>query len=193
MRAFKWRVLLASTNVILAIWMSMIGLHEYETVHRLHPEYFYHGNLYYLPTAQIVSYCLNMPAYVASLKLASLGMHYIQSKSGLFTAHSFFYVYDGFYVLLAGFWWCVGWRLDTLSKPRESLRALRIVGYGLGALMSLALSYYGFVYRRGDLIVRALPVSMMIWGMALLFYFIYSSVLLFSNRSSETTASVPEL
>jgi hypothetical protein len=163
--------------------MSMIGLHQYETVHRQHPEYFYHGNLYYLPTAQIASYCLNVPAYVASLKLTSVGMRYVQPESSLFTAHSFFYVYDGYYVLLAGFWWCVGWRLDTLSKPRDSFRALKILGYSVGAVMSLALAFYGFNYRRGDLMVRALPISMMIWGVTLLFYFISSSLqLLLDNR-----------
>lgn len=172
MRAFKWRLLLSVANVLLALGMSALGLHEYETDHRTHPEYFYHGNVYYVPPAQIVSYCLNVPALVASNLFRNFGIKHVSAESRLFVAQSFFHVYTGYYLAVLFFWWYVGWWLDVKLSPANIPRVLRELGWGLGALVSLALAYYGFAFRRGDWVPRVIPLSVMAWGVGLACYFV---------------------
>jgi hypothetical protein len=177
MKVFKWRISLALVNLALALVMCRIGLHEYLSDHRQHPGYFYHGNLYYLPAAQIATYCWNMPAYVASSQFAEIGIRYLKSDSPAFSKYSFFFVYWGFFVAVALFWWWTGWQLDRLHEPRRRVDAkpdgyFRMAFYAIVAIFAFAMAYNGFVFRSGELVARPIPIAKMVWGMGLGAYFV---------------------
>jgi len=176
MKAFKWRLFLVVFNLGLALVLSTVGLREYESDHKSHPEYFYHGNLYYIPPAQIVMYCINTPAYTASAGFAEFGIRNLRSDNGLFTAYLFFYVYWGLLVATAAFWWWVGWQLDTRADRRYSPKApakiVKTTVYTLVALVSLVMAHGGYVLRRSDLVARPIATAKIAWGIGLFLYFV---------------------
>jgi hypothetical protein len=175
MRTFKWSIFLPTVNVVLALGLCALGLREYESDHRLHPEYFYHGNLYYLPPAQIADYCLNMPAYAASSAFAELGVRVFRSDSPLFTKYFFFYAYWGFFVAVGCLWWWLGYQLEshpsqTTLKEATIGRYAKILIYVIIALLSLVMAYDGFMMRSGELVARAIPFAKLAWGIGLAAY-----------------------
>ena len=182
MRRFRWRTILVVTNLVLAIGMSAIGLQEYRRDHHSHPEYFYHGTLYYVPPMQMASYCLNMPAFVASTAF-HISLRYLHITSEIFDAYLFFYVNYDFYLFVVLFWWVVTGRLLNRrpQMPRSPNWPIRIISHLLGALISLGIAYAGFFYRKGDIVAKPMPLSALIWGLALFTYFVV--MLLRSRRT----------
>ena len=172
MKSLKWRLVLSATNILLAIGMSALGFHEYGADHQAHPEYFYHGNLYYIPPAQIASYCLNIPALVISNLFRNFGIAHLSSERGIFTTQWFFHVYVGYYAAVLIFWWCIGWSLDARRPGRSRWPAWEAAGWGLAAFISLGLAYYGFSYWHSDVLPFAIPLSMVVWGIGLACYFV---------------------
>src|SRR5215831_1773831 len=129
MQRIRWAATLAAANVVVAVSLSWVGLVQYERDYRLHPGYFYHGNMYYLPTAQVVMYCLNAPSYVASNWFVDSAIRYFGSSADIFAAHAFFYVNIAFYVATAGFWWLLGMQLDRKRRANVPRRAAIIIAY----------------------------------------------------------------
>ena len=171
----KWRIVLATANVALAVSMCWVGLRQYESDHRMHPEYFYHGNLYYLPTAQIAIYSLNAPAYTLSTAFQDFGLRHLQRGGILFTASAFNYVYVGFFVAVASLWWWIGSRLD-IRTPRSGKsttikRFSKLVAFILCGALSFTMAYHGYIFRHGTVIPWPIPISQMVWGIGLCTYF----------------------
>jgi hypothetical protein len=176
-RAIRWRLVLPLVNVALAIGLGALGVRQYESDIRQHPGYFYHGNLYYLPSAQIVVYCLNMPAYDVSSAFAEFGIRYLRSDSPLFSKYSFFFVYWGFFVAVACFWYWIGYQFEKRSFPilansTNISRYGRILAYIVGILLSLTMGYWGFEMRSSELLPRPIPIAELIWGVGLTAYFL---------------------
>lgn len=175
METFKWRILLATANILLTVLMCWVGLRQYESDHRLHPEYFYHGNLYYLPPAQIAVYSLNAPAYSAATAFQDFGIRHFRRGEVLFTAYAFFYVYIGFFPAVAVFWWWIGAHLDMRSRgpmlSEQGAHYPKIALLTLCAMLSFAMAYQGYAFRRGTVISQPIPISQMVWGVGLGAYF----------------------
>ncbi len=171
MKKFKWRIALSALNVMLAALMCTFGRNEYRAAHSKYPEYFYHGNLYYIPMAQLVSYCLNAPALAASNLFRNLGMK-LAGPSSWFTAYWFFYVYPGYFVAVFLFWWIVGWRFDVGSVISVTHKVLKTASSVMAATLSLLLAYYGLLVLREQYVALALAISMILWGIGLSLYLI---------------------
>ena len=174
MKQGKWQVEFAVINLVLAVIMCWIGQKQYERDHRMHPEYFYHGNLYYIPPAQIAIYSVDAPAYSASVAVQDLGIRHLPQLGAVFTSHVVFYVYPGFFVAGVALWWWIGAKLERpsgrLSKPSRRHPA-KMLTLCLGVLLSLAMAYRGYLFRRGTEIPRPIPFSQMAWGLMLAPYF----------------------
>jgi hypothetical protein len=121
-------------------------------------------------------YCLNAPAYAISGEIAEIGIRFISPESWLFTGYLFFYVYWGFFVAGAAFWWWVGYQLDKglWNRSRVALTGrvsyLKAGMYGVIVLLSLAMARHGLMLYRVDVIPRSIAIAEMIWGLALAGY-----------------------
>lgn len=167
-----------SVNLVLSFALSAIGLRQYEVDHRTHPEYFYHGNVYYMPPAQSAMYCINMPAYALSAAFAEFGIRHVNSQSRVFTAHSFFYVYDGFFVAVLGFWWWLGTALDNRggsasarTMPRRG-KYTKTAAYVISVLASLYLAYDGLLSFNVIALPHSMALSKIVWGVLLFAVFL---------------------
>jgi hypothetical protein len=173
MKTWKWRIVLAVANLFLAVGMSAVGARQWATDRNLHPEYFYHGNLYYIPTAQWLSYCLNVPSFAAVNLAGNFTMSYHLLPSGWFGTYCFYFVHYEYYLALFLFWWWVGWKIDMKLTPHE-YRTLWIVVVEalLGTVVSIALLFQGVVALRSWATIHAIAYSMVVWGAVLLLYFV---------------------
>jgi hypothetical protein len=168
MNSFRWRVILAVSNLALALGMSLLGLREYESFRVTHVGAFYHGHSAYLPPTQLASYCLNAPPFLATNVLSSL----YAGSSVASDRWWFYYVSREFYLYVFLFWWWVGWQVDLISGQKKSL-----VSTLIGAVMFLGLCCAGGWILWSTKFPnewvpggRAIPVSMLVWGFALLIY-----------------------
>ncbi len=170
MKSFKWRIILCTVNLAAAVVLSALGAREYEAFRHLRPSAFYEGNFLYIPAAQLVSDCVNAPALVLSNLVGNTrtwkslwgGVPMRRADSALF------------YTLLVLFWCWIGWRID-ISSGRKRVTALAAPFWVVGGLLSLLLTYGGsqiFLIYRSDSVsgARAVAMSMLVWGIALLCY-----------------------
>jgi hypothetical protein len=166
MKSFRWRIVLSTVNLAAAIMLSTLGAREYQEFRGLHPFASYEGNFLYIPPAQLVSDCVNAPAFVASNLVGNTRMW--KALSGGRGASALFYV--GLVLL-----WCwIGWRIDIRSR-RNNVKAKAAPFWVVGGLLSVLLAYAGiqiFLIYRSDGMPggRAVAVSMFVWGAALLCY-----------------------
>ncbi len=169
---WKWTLILSFGNLLLAVGMSTVGLREYERFHVTHPGAFYHGNIYYEPAPQLLSYCLNAPPFaVSNVFLNFVMIHHILPQSWL-DVHCFYFVRYEFYVGLFLFWWWVGWQVDMKLASRNSGRAWRIVESSLGIVLALLLLADGSIGAWNDHAIQAIAWAMVAWGAILLYYFL---------------------
>jgi hypothetical protein len=185
MRNFKWRITLATVNLVGALWLSMVGMRQCDRDHALHPGYFYHGSLYYIPPAQMASYCWNMPAFVGSNFFRNVGMRYISPVNALFTREYFFRIYGGYYIAVVIFWWCVGRVLDDKSKADENANNKRAnaghVGNVIGILYGGSLLYGAIILASRGWSPLVMPASMIVWGAILVCFSIMRLGMNFSD------------
>ncbi len=173
MKTWKWRVVLAVANLVLAVGMSALGAREWAVDHRLHPEYFYHGNLYYVPTAQWLSYCLNVPSFAVVNLTGNFAMRHHLLPSGWFGTYCFYFVHYEYYLALFLFWWWVGWKIDMNLASRERRKLWIVVVEALfGIVVSMALLFQGVAGLRSWVVIHAIAYSMVTWGAVLLLYFV---------------------
>lgn len=176
MKTFKWRLILSTLNLGSAISLSALGMQQYQTFRRLHPFAFYEGTFVYIPPSQLVSDCLNAPAFVLANLLGNIrAWKYFWAGSAL-GGTVFHDVNVTFYALLFVFWWWIGWRIDIKSR-HSSLTVLAALFWVASALLSLILAYAGTqILRTSQLLTggvsgqRFIAISMLGWGIGLFCY-----------------------
>ncbi len=161
MKKFRWRICLPVFNLLLAIGMSVVGLHQYEKVqHRFQG----HGRGSYVPPAQLTVDSLNIVPFFLSNFLHN---RFLWWRS--FWDREWFYgVSADFFVLLFLFWFWVGWQLDV----PPSLTSNNYLDW-LAAALSLTLFGFG-VYLCDEVLSKpdsmpfekAFSVSALLWGLA---------------------------
>jgi len=70
MKHYKWRIVLPLVNLVAAIGLSALGPSEYEAFRQAHPHS--DATVPYIPTAQLISYCVNAPPFVLSNLLGNV-------------------------------------------------------------------------------------------------------------------------
>jgi hypothetical protein len=162
----KWRLVLSFSGIVVALALFQLALQEEQSMHRLHPGMFYNRSQSYIPTALAVSYCLNAP----SLILSRLVNNFLTRQFG-WDERWFHYDMIEYYVFLFSFWWCVGWRLDNKSKPQNRTSPLALVASSLGLVFAAFLACCGIFLPGREEGTRAIPASMLLWGLGLILYF----------------------
>jgi len=178
MKPYKWRAILSVANLVLALALSAIGLREYRLFRQTNPGAFHEVNLAYLPSAQLVMYSVDAPAFVVN-NLIGRGLARTRLWECEWIRGSWFFrVSRSFYLLVFLFWWLVGWTIDSQVRAGISRQGIGIPGDVAGVLLSLGLLYVGFefLYRYDypSAVIpgqRVLPIATLVWGAVLLFYF----------------------
>jgi hypothetical protein len=178
---FRWRVALSIANVFIAVSLFHIGLNESRRYS------FPHANLTpeYVPIAQRISYCMNLPPFVARNLTGNLLVRRYRVATGLWdrwVTSSRYGEGANYYILVFLFWWWIGWRIDSRDKPHHIKRLIEVIGYSLGVMGSLVL-----LYVAGDLFAHAwserwylaefmMPASALVWS--LVFFTVFGKELL---------------
>jgi len=153
--------------------MSALGVREWAADRRLHPEYFYHGNLYYSPTAQWLSYCLNAPSFTVVNLAGNFAMRYHLLPSSWFDTYCFYFVHYEYYFTLSLFWWWVGWKIDMGPASCERHASwTAVVETLLGIVLAITLLSQGLSGLRTWAVTHAIAASMVVWGVGLLLFFL---------------------
>jgi hypothetical protein len=181
MKNYKGRIVLSLVNLVAAIGLSALGPREYAAFRAGHM----HSDAIvpYIPTAQLISYCVNAPSFVLSNLLGNVRAWRMFWKERWLGGYWFQNVSVTFYVFLFVFWWLVGWRPDVQSRPRERKGLAGVLGWLVGALAALALLYVSVGLLRTDIPAEVtggaiIPIAMLLWGLGLFCYF---SVVLFRS------------
>ena len=189
LRTFKWRLILSLSNLVAAVAQSALGLHEAKLIFQ--PPQF-HDDPLFTPPAQLISNCINAPAFLFTNLVGNMRVWRIVWAGRWLGGEWFYHVSVSFYVALFFFWWWIGWRLDIRSKPRD-YRSITFIGNSLGIILSLTFVYIGLDLLLTDLpSIRysgwpaILPISTLLWGIILLFYFV-RALLSFRNLHSQST------
>jgi len=172
---FKWRIALSLANVLIAVVLFRLGANEARRYS------FPHANLapQYVPTAQRISYSMNLPPFVARNLTGNLLVRRYRVATGVWdrwVTSSRYHEGANYYVLVFLFWWWIGGQIDRRGNPRQVARPIDILGYSLGVLGSLALFYIaGTAFVDGWATLRLaagflIPISAVIWGIALLWF-----------------------
>jgi hypothetical protein len=162
-------------NVLVAYALFNAGWNEARR--HLYP----HSNISpgYVPKPEVVSYCMNLPPFVARNLVGNLIVRRSAVTSAIWDRwfHSdYFREGANYYVLVFLFWWWIGWRIDIRGRPPRRSRAIDTSSYLLGLFLALALLYVGIDTFRDLPSLRfaggpAMPVCALIWGVGLLYYF----------------------
>jgi hypothetical protein len=172
---FKWRIALSLSNVLIAIVLFRLGVNEARRYS------FPHANLApeYVPTAQRISYSMNLPPFVARNLTGNLLVRRYRVATGVWdrwVTSSRYHEGANYYVLVFLFWWWIGGQIDRRGNPRHVARPIDILGYSLGMLSSLALFYIAATaFADGWTTLRLaagflIPISAVIWGTAVLWF-----------------------
>ena len=175
MTPLKWRIILPIINLVIAILLSLLGTREYRTFRATHPSFAYEPNFVYIPPAELVSSCINVPPFVLSNLLGNSRVWKAVRAGVPMNGAAFGDISLTFYVLLFLFWCWIGWRIDVTSRHRRRTKLAAVFWAG-SALLSLFLAYAGtqiFLVSRpyGDVSGEdALGISMLVWGLGLCSY-----------------------
>jgi len=175
MKRYKWRIVLPLVNLVVAIGLSSLGPSEYEAFRQAHPHS--DATVPYIPTTQIVSYCVNAPSFVLSNLLGNVRAWRMFWQERWLGGYWFQHVSVTFYLFVLLFWWWVGWRVDAPPNPK-GLRALAAgAGWLIAAIGALVLGYVisGLLRERLPALYAypdsAIVISMLLWGIVLFCYF----------------------
>jgi hypothetical protein len=176
MMTVKWRIILSTLNLASAILLSVLGARQDQAFSQMHPFARYEGNFVYIPPAQVVSGCVNAPAFVFSNLLGNIrGWRSFRAERALGGA-AFGDVDVTYYVLLFVFWWWIGWRIDLRAR-HNSRTTLAALFWLAGSLLALTLAYAGahilHISESSSSSVsgqRAISISMFCWGLILSCY-----------------------
>ena len=152
MTPFRWRIVLPTVNLLAAINLSALGAREYHAFRQSHR--FHEGNVLYIPPAQLISYCINVPTFVFSNFVGNTqrwkslwsGVSLSKADSALF------------YLRLTLFWCWIGWRIDVRAR-RDRLKALPAAFWMISAVLSLLLTYAGLQILLKFLELMAFPAD----------------------------------
>jgi hypothetical protein len=179
MKSYNWRILLSLVNLVAAIGLSALGPRQYEAFQQAHP----HAHVAsYIPTAQLISYCMNAPSFVLSNLLGNIRAWRIFWHGTWLGGYWFQGVSVTFYFFVFLFWWSVGWRVDSEPRPKGRTALAVALGWLVGAISSFVLCYGSVGLLREEIpALGAYPdspilISILLWGLALFCYF---SVMLF--------------
>jgi hypothetical protein len=138
-KRYRWSIMLSVSNFLFAALLFDLGLHEFKSLTRS-PGMFYEGTVGYIPVAQQISYCWNIPSLVITAPLRTRLTGSIYLYDSWITYGDIEY---GIAVFL--FWWFVGLKLDSVRGSRLSRwpSHIRLLGYALGFMFSLLLVYAG--------------------------------------------------
>jgi hypothetical protein len=158
----KWRFLLSVASIVLAFFLWRIALWDQLSMVQHH----HHGKHYHVPLAQAVSYTINSPALVLS-KL----VHNVVVRDFDWDERWFHYGEIEYYIFVFALWWCIGSGIDRKLRPvRHAI--LWSVACFMGVCFSLLLVYGGIItLPAGEYETPAVPISMLLWGLGLSFYF----------------------
>lgn len=179
MKRYKWRIVLPLVNLVAAIGLSALGPSEYEAFRRAHPHS--GATVPYIPTAQIINYCVDAPPFVLSNLLGNVRAWRMFWQERWLGGYFFQHVSVTFYLFVLLFWWWVGWRVDAPPNT-TGLRPLAGAGWLIAAIGALVLGYVSIGLLRERLPAlyafhdSAIVISMLLWGIVLFCYF---SVMLF--------------
>lgn len=175
MMAVKWRIILSTLNLASAILLSVLGARQDQAFRQMHPFAHYEGNFVYIPPAQVVSGCVNAPAFVSSNLLGNIrGWRSFPAERALDGA-AFGDVDVTYYVLLFVSWWWIGWRID-LRERHNSRTTLAALCWLAGGVLALTLAYAGahilHISESSSSVSgqRAISISMFCWGLVLSCY-----------------------
>jgi hypothetical protein len=171
---FKWRIALALVNLVAAVGQSALGFQAAERFLKANPRH--DDALAYVPTVQVISYALNAPALVfTNLIERSSAWRGLWGEQWL-GRYWFGELSTSFYLASFLLWWWVGWQVDRrLAAPRRTWYAAP--GNVLGGLLAFALMCIGaclLMVNLPDLRFAGgpvIPISILVWGIALLAYF----------------------
>jgi len=173
MERWKWRLVLSIGNLILALGMSALGAREWAADLIAHPQYFYHGNLYYSPTAQWLSYCLNAPSFYVVNLFGSFAMRHHLLPPGWFGAYCFYFVHYEYYLALFLLWWWIGWEIDMSLDSLRRHTPFTVPGAVFGIVLSIGLLFQGIASLRSPEVIHAIAASMVVWGIGLMCCFAF--------------------
>ncbi len=172
MSKWKWRIALSVGSLALAVGMSAVGAKQANDDRRLHPGYFYHGNLAYSPTAQWLSYRVNAPAFAITNLLRNFALAHGLVPTRWLDAHCFYFVPGEYYFLLFLLWLWIGWKFDMrLSGKSQSVISATVESL-IGGIVALVLLYEAGAGLQNSFAIRGVAISMGIWGALLLLYFV---------------------
>jgi len=162
---FKWRITLSLANVVMAAVLFRLGLDEVKRNSDSHanpaPEY--------VPTAQRISYCMNLPPFVAR----NITVNYLLPK---YRSRLRYHEGADYYILVFLFWWWMGAQIDRRGNPCVPAKPLNVIGCALGLIASLALLFLaGTRFAEGWSTLRLaagflMPTSAVIWGTGFLWF-----------------------
>lgn len=158
----KWRFLLSVASVVLALLLWRVALWEQLSMIQQH----HHGKHFHVPPALAVSYTINSPALVLSNFVNNLLVRDLD-----WSEHWFHYGKIEYYIFVFTLWWCIGSRIDRRLGPVKHAILWSIACF-MGILFSLLLMYGGIItLPASEYETTAVPISMLLWGLGLLFYF----------------------
>jgi hypothetical protein len=175
MKSYKWRIVLSLVNLVAAIGLSALGPREYETFRRAHTHS--DATVPYIPTAQLVSYCMNTPSFVLSNLLGNVGAWRMFWEERWLGGYWFQHVSVTFFLFVLLFWWWVGWRVDAQPRPIDRTELAARLGWLTGAIGALVLCFISVGLLRERLPAlyayqdSVIVISMLLWGLALVCYF----------------------
>lgn len=191
MKPFKWRIVLPLANLAISIFLAVLGTRESQAFREAHPVASYEPNFVYIPPAQLVSNCVNVPAFVLSNLLGnSQAWKSVWERTDL-SDTAFRGVNFAFYVLSFLFWCWIGWRIDIKGRHNHPTKVGSLV-WGGSALSSLFLAYAGIQILAlshsadGVLGQRPLAVAMLVWGLGLCSYCCLKLLMLRQQRPSSS-------
>lgn len=162
---------MSMSNFVAALAQSAIGQKVSEAFLKANPPH--DQILQYVPRVQLISYCLNAPALVLTNLIDRVPAWRDFWQQQWLGAYWFNDITASFYLALFLLWWWIGWQIDVRRKPRDRPRMAVILGLPLSLVCLYASGYLlarlPTLYYAGG---PTLPISALIWGIVLLFYFV---------------------
>jgi hypothetical protein len=196
MMQLKWKIILPTINLVIAILLSFQGSKESLAFRKTHPSSPYEPTFVYIPPAEVVSSCINVPPFVLSNLLENSRVwKVVRTRAPIRIPNSAHFTLP-FYLFLFLFWCWIGWRIDVASRPGQRGQPTKssAVLWAGTAMLSLFLAYAGIQvvlvsHPFGDVSgERALGISMLVWGLGLTSYCVVMLLTFANPKPAQTVA-----